>query len=97
MDILVDLDGTLVDPKPGLIGSVQYALRKLGHPVPSDHRWTLVRAGLAAAWTVPWSPLRMRIVQSIGFLALATLPTVAIDPPREVIAPDIPGVVKASW
>ena len=35
MDILVDLDGTLVDPKPGLIGSVQYALRKLGHPVPS--------------------------------------------------------------
>ena len=34
MDILVDLDGTLVDPKPGLIGSVQYALRKLGHPVP---------------------------------------------------------------
>ena len=33
MDVLVDLDGTLVDPKPGLIGSVQYALRKLGHPV----------------------------------------------------------------
>jgi phosphoglycolate phosphatase len=34
MDILVDLDGTLVDPRPGLIGSVQYALRKLGQPVP---------------------------------------------------------------
>jgi phosphoglycolate phosphatase len=34
MDILVDLDGTLVDPKPGLIASVQYALRKLGCPVP---------------------------------------------------------------
>jgi phosphoglycolate phosphatase len=34
LDILVDLDGTLVDPKPGLIGSVQYALRRLGHPVP---------------------------------------------------------------
>ena len=34
MDILVDLDGTLVDPKPGLIGSVQYALTKLGSPVP---------------------------------------------------------------
>src|ERR1700674_4178119 len=34
MDILVDLDGTLVDPRPGLIGSVQYALGKLGHPVP---------------------------------------------------------------
>jgi phosphoglycolate phosphatase len=34
MDILFDLDGTLVDPKPGLIGSIQYALGKLGHPVP---------------------------------------------------------------
>lgn len=34
MDILVDLDGTLIDPRPGLIGSVQYALARLGHPVP---------------------------------------------------------------
>ena len=34
MDILFDLDGTLVDPRPGLIGSVQYALERLGHPVP---------------------------------------------------------------
>jgi phosphoglycolate phosphatase len=34
VDILFDLDGTLVDPRLGLIGSVQYALKKLGHPVP---------------------------------------------------------------
>jgi len=34
MDVLIDLDGTLVDPKPGLIGSVQYALDRLGFPVP---------------------------------------------------------------
>ena len=34
MDILFDLDGTLVDPKRGIIGSVQYALRGLGLPVP---------------------------------------------------------------
>jgi len=34
MDVLVDLDGTLLDPKPGLIGSVQYAMAQLGHPVP---------------------------------------------------------------
>ena len=40
---------------------------------------TRARAGLAAAWTVPWSLLRMRIVQSIGFLALATLPAAAVD------------------
>jgi phosphoglycolate phosphatase len=35
MDVLVDLDGTLFDPKPGLIRSVQYALGRLGFPVPS--------------------------------------------------------------
>ena len=34
MDVLVDLDGTLIDPRPGLIRSVQYALDKLGFPVP---------------------------------------------------------------
>ena len=34
MHVLVDLDGTLVDPKPGILGSVQYALRRLGAPVP---------------------------------------------------------------
>jgi len=34
MDVLVDLDGTLVDPKPGLIASVQYAMAKLGLAVP---------------------------------------------------------------
>jgi phosphoglycolate phosphatase len=30
----VDLDGTLVDPKPGIVGSVRIALAKLGLPVP---------------------------------------------------------------
>jgi phosphoglycolate phosphatase len=34
MDILIDLDGTLLDPKPGIIGSVQYALAQLALPVP---------------------------------------------------------------
>ena len=51
-----------------------------GHAVPSDTRWRLVRAGLAAAWTVPWSPLRMRVAQSLGLLVLATLPRAAIEP-----------------
>jgi phosphoglycolate phosphatase len=43
MDVLVDLDGTLVDPKPGLIRSVQYALDKLGFPVPpaDDLLWLI--------------------------------------------------------
>ncbi len=42
MDILIDLDGTLVDPKPGLIGSFQYALRRLGAPVPPADELTWV-------------------------------------------------------
>jgi phosphoglycolate phosphatase len=43
MDVLVDLDGTLLDPKPGLIGSVQYAMSRLGLPVPpaEDLLWLI--------------------------------------------------------
>lgn len=51
-----------------------------GHAPPSDTRWRLVRAGLAAAWTVPWSPRRMRMVQSLAMIVLAAMPTVAIGP-----------------
>lgn len=32
----LDLDGTLTDPKPGICGCVQYALRELGLPAPSQ-------------------------------------------------------------
>ncbi|HEY8566126.1 MAG TPA: HAD hydrolase-like protein [Beijerinckiaceae bacterium] len=31
---LFDLDGTLTDPKPGITRSIQYALERLGEPVP---------------------------------------------------------------
>lgn len=43
MDVLVDLDGTLVDPKSGIVGSFQFALERLGHPVPpaEDLRWVI--------------------------------------------------------
>ncbi|UVO39880.1 HAD family hydrolase [Bradyrhizobium arachidis] len=34
--IYFDLDGTLTDPKPGITGSIQYALKKLGQAVPSQ-------------------------------------------------------------
>jgi phosphoglycolate phosphatase len=34
MEILFDLDGTLTDPKVGILTSVQHALRQLGEPVP---------------------------------------------------------------
>jgi phosphoglycolate phosphatase len=38
--IYFDLDGTLTDPKPGITGSIQYALKKLGHTVPSQDELT---------------------------------------------------------
>jgi phosphoglycolate phosphatase len=43
MDILLDLDGTLVDPKAGIVGCIQYALERLGHPVPAanDLEWMI--------------------------------------------------------
>lgn len=33
-DIFLDLDGTLTDPKPGITGCIQHALRELGQEVP---------------------------------------------------------------
>ncbi|MBW7965857.1 HAD family hydrolase [Bradyrhizobium sp. BR 10261] len=38
--IYFDLDGTLTDPKPGITGSIQYALKKLGQAVPSQDELT---------------------------------------------------------
>jgi phosphoglycolate phosphatase len=34
--IFFDLDGTLTDPKPGITRSIQYALERLGLPVPTE-------------------------------------------------------------
>lgn len=41
--LLLDLDGTLVDPAPGIIGSTQYVLREFGLPVPemADLHWVI--------------------------------------------------------
>lgn len=41
--LLVDLDGTLTDPKPGIVASFQYALHELGCPVPpaDDLLWVI--------------------------------------------------------
>jgi phosphoglycolate phosphatase len=43
MHVLLDLDGTLIDPRAGLIGSIQYALAQLGQPVPpaGDLLWMI--------------------------------------------------------
>lgn len=34
--LLFDLDGTLTDPKEGLVRSMQHALRRMGYPVPAS-------------------------------------------------------------
>ena len=43
MHLLFDLDGTLTDPFPGIIKSIQHALVALDHPAPPDNdlRWCI--------------------------------------------------------
>ncbi|WOH79869.1 HAD family hydrolase [Bradyrhizobium sp. BEA-2-5] len=59
--IFFDLDGTLTDPKPGITGSIQYALEKLGRPVPSQEDLT---------WCIG-PPLRASFAMLLGGEALA--------------------------
>ena len=41
--LFLDLDGTLIDPKPGITNSIVYALDKLGHiaPPPEELTWAI--------------------------------------------------------
>ena len=54
--IYFDLDGTLTDPKPGITGSIQYALQKLDRAVPSQDELT---------WCIG-PPLRASFVVMLG-------------------------------
>lgn len=54
--IYFDLDGTLTDPKPGITGSIQYALKKMDLPVPSQDELT---------WCIG-PPLRASFVTMLG-------------------------------
>ena len=54
--LFFDLDGTLTDPKPGITGSIQYALRKLDRPVPSQDE---------LVWCIG-PPLRASFVMLLG-------------------------------
>jgi phosphoglycolate phosphatase len=52
MIALFDLDGTLTDPKTGITRSVQYALDKLGRPVPeADELTWMIGPPLVAGFT----------------------------------------------
>jgi phosphoglycolate phosphatase len=61
--IYFDLDGTLTDPKPGITGSIQYALQKLDFPVPPQDELT---------WCIG-PPLRASFVTMLGGEKLADL------------------------
>jgi phosphoglycolate phosphatase len=54
--IFFDLDGTLTDPKPGVTGSIQYALTRLGREMPSQDE---------LAWCIG-PPLRASFVTLLG-------------------------------
>ena len=43
-NILIDLDGTLTDPKAGIHRSICYALEKLGHSLADEDDWTSVES-----------------------------------------------------
>jgi phosphoglycolate phosphatase len=45
MIALFDLDGTLTDPKAGITRSIQFALDRLGRPVPDQDAltWMIAR------------------------------------------------------
>jgi phosphoglycolate phosphatase len=52
MIALIDLDGTLTDPKTGITRSVQYALERLGRPVPEADALTwMIGPPLIAGFT----------------------------------------------
>ncbi len=52
MIVLFDLDGTLTDPKTGITRSIQYALDKLGQPVPDADALTwMIGPPLIASFT----------------------------------------------
>lgn len=56
LTVFLDLDGTLIDPKPGIIGSVQYALRQMGEvPPPME----------ALTWAIG-PPLRTTFAKLLG-------------------------------
>jgi phosphoglycolate phosphatase len=54
--LFFDLDGTLTDPKPGITGSIQYALERLDRAVPSQDELT---------WCIG-PPLRASFVALLG-------------------------------
>jgi phosphoglycolate phosphatase len=61
--IFFDLDGTLTDPKPGITGSIQYALQRLDLPVPPQDE---------LIWCIG-PPLRASFVAMLGGEARADL------------------------
>ncbi len=50
-NILIDLDGTLTDPKVGITTSTRYGLNKVGHPIADDVNIT---GSLARRSKLPW-------------------------------------------
>jgi phosphoglycolate phosphatase len=56
VQVLLDLDGTLIDPRSGVIASIQYALERLGQPVPP---------AAELVWMIG-PPLRLAFPQVLG-------------------------------
>ncbi len=67
--VLFDLDGTLTDPRPGLVGAIQYAMQRLGHPAPPEETllWCIGPPLRASFATLLASEDDVLLTQAIAF------------------------------
>lgn len=67
--VLFDLDGTLTDPRPGLVGAIQYAMQRLGHAAPPEEAllWCIGPPLRASFATLLASEDDALLTQAIGF------------------------------
>ena len=68
--LLIDLDGTLTDPKVGITTSARYGLAKIGHPLPESENidWIIgppLKASLAKILQVEPNDVLDKIISII--------------------------------
>ncbi len=77
-NILIDLDGTLTDPKVGITTSARYGLEKIGHPISDEINidWIIgppLKASLAKIFSVHDKFHRTLILSGFCLLKIAKI------------------------
>ncbi|MGE0358134.1 MAG: HAD hydrolase-like protein [Burkholderiales bacterium] len=93
MNILLDLDGTLTDPREGIVGCIKHALARLGEPCPPDESLErFIGPPLAAAFAVLLGGDSPRIRDAIAAYR-ERFATIGLFENR--LYPEIPGALAA--